>query len=202
MQKLFLRILSRWTNLKCSFHCLFCHGYEERGAESVGVITTGLITTAELVGHVSPMAARLSKGVTVYTNGNVELSTSIRDALKSSSKFRFEDRKIARYQLQNGGPTVQITLEDGTVHTQGFAVSHPKVEQRAPFTTQLGLDTIPSGEIKVFPPFNETSLPGCFAAGDMGSPMKSALQAMHMGAFAAVGMTSQLQKELLNSDEL
>ncbi|KAF7559039.1 hypothetical protein G7046_g5098 [Stylonectria norvegica] len=153
------------------FHCLFCHGFEERGAESVGVLAGGWFITPEGLSHVSPMAKRLSKSVTIYTNGNETLQAAVQANLHSS-KFHFDNRAITR------------------------------VVQSAPFAEQLGLECLPSGDIKVEEPFNETSVKGCFAAGDAATMKKAVVQATAMGAFAGAGIATQLQRELDERDEL
>ena len=99
-------------------------------------------------------------------------------------------------------PSVMVHFEDGTSQKEGFVVSHPSVEQRAPFAEQLGLEMTPTGDIKVSMPFYETSLGGCVAAGDAATPMKAVLQATQMGVFAAAGLVAQLQRELDRKDEL
>ncbi|OOQ81586.1 pyridine nucleotide-disulfide oxidoreductase [Penicillium brasilianum] len=188
------------------FHCLFCHGYEERGADSVGALATGA-PPPEAVAHIAMMAKRLSKHVNVYTNGNPELITSTK-ALIHSNKIAFDDRKIIKFEHRDGSedkpPFVVLHFEDGTSKNEGFIVSRPRVEQRAPFASQLGLEMTPAGHIKLSPPFNETSLPGCVAAGDAGTPppMHAVVQAAQMGTFAAVGLVAQLQRELDAKDQL
>lgn len=147
------------------------------------------------------MAKRLADSVTVYTNDNATVGDAIRAKLHSS-KIIFDNRKIASLRLRDGGPSVQITFVDGTTKTEGFMVNHPSIVPAAPFAEQLGLETLPSGEVKVGAPFNETSVSGCFAAGDWATPMKSVVQAVQMGGFAGVGMATQLQRELDERDEL
>ncbi|KAH7229745.1 hypothetical protein BKA60DRAFT_603716 [Fusarium oxysporum] len=183
------------------FHCLYCHGFEERGAESVGVFAGGMLSSADMLAHVTPMAKRLSRSVTIYTNGDPSLPSTIKTKVHSS-KVHFDTRKITSFALVNSGPSVKITFEDGSSKTEGFVVSHPNVAQAAPFAEQLGLETTPTGDIKVEVPMNETSVKGCFAFGDAATVMRSALQAMHMGGFAAIGMAMQLQHELDEKDEL
>ncbi|WJG34912.1 Alpha/Beta hydrolase protein [Fusarium oxysporum Fo47] len=162
------------------FHCLYCHGFEERGAESVGVFSGGMLSSADMLAHVTPMAKRLSQSVTIYTNGDTSLPSTIKTKVHSS-KVHFDTRKITSFALVNSGPSVKITFEDGSSKTEGFVVSHPNVAQAAPFAEQLGLETTPTGDIKVEVPMNETSVKGCFAFGDAATVMRSALQAMHMG---------------------
>ncbi|KAM0427586.1 hypothetical protein ACHAPT_007547 [Fusarium lateritium] len=183
------------------FHCLYCDGFEERGAESVGVFAGGIVTAPEMLAHVTPMAKRLAKSVTVYSNGNESLIEGVRTKLHSS-KINYDNRVIKSFQLVDDGPAVRITFEDGSSKVEGFVVNHPNVVQTAPFAEQLGLEMQPSGEIKVEQPFNETSVKGCFAAGDAATMMRSALQAMAMGGFAGIGAATQLQFELDAQDEL
>jgi gliotoxin/aspirochlorine biosynthesis thioredoxin reductase len=184
------------------FHCLFCHGFEERGADSVGVLAGGFIANADMVAHVSRMAKRLSKSVTIYTNGNADIATALPSRIHST-KITVDPRPVKKFALVEGGPRVQVTLEDGETVTQGFVVSHPNVRQRADdLTKQLGLEMTPTGEIKVNAPFNETSVPGCFAAGDAATMMRSVVQSMSMGGFAAVGAIGAIQHELDLKDEL
>lgn len=159
-----------------------------------------MLSSADMLAHVTPMAKRLSQSVTIYTNADTSLPSTIKTKVHSS-KVHYDTRKITSFAL-NGGPAVKITFEDGSSKTEGFVVSHPNVAQTAPFAEQMGLEKTATGEIKVDAPMNETSVQGCFAFGDAATAMRSALQAMHMGAFAAVGMAMQLQHELDAKDEL
>lgn len=183
------------------FHCLFCHGFEERGAESVGVLASGLTKSSQMLSHVTPMAKRLAQSVTVYTNGDESLALEVKQNIHSS-KVHYDSRVITRLTLVDNGPCVKISFSDGTSKTEGFVVNHPSIEQSAPFAEQLGLETLPSGDIKIEPPFNETSVKGCFAAGDTATAFRSVVQAMQMGGFAGVGMVAQLLGELDAKDEI
>lgn len=116
-----------------SFHCLFCHGFEERGATSAGVLALGPLLggsgsdAAPLVApNISRMASRLAGSVTVYTDGNEELGSRIRAQLKSTTKFHVENRRVVRLGKDpdvEGEAGVLVTLEDGTVNREGFLVS-------------------------------------------------------------------------------
>lgn len=117
-----------------SFHCLFCHGFEERGASSAGVLATGPLLggsggngAAPLFAPVvSRMANRLAGSVTVYTDGDEELGSRIRAQLKSKTNFRMENRRVVQLSKDpgvEGEAGVLVTLEDGTVNREGFLVS-------------------------------------------------------------------------------
>lgn len=183
------------------FHCLFCHGFEERGTESVGVLAGGMLNAPEMVAHSALMTRRLAKSTTVYTNGNPTLMDQVKSLLHSS-KISYEDRRITKLELENGtGPGVIVHLADGTSNREGFIANHPQIEQRATFAAQLGLELSPTGDIAVMPPFNQTSVKGCFAAGDAATVMKSAVQAIHMGVTAGVGLSFEMQQELDEKEE-
>ncbi|GJC90930.1 thioredoxin reductase gliT [Colletotrichum liriopes] len=183
------------------FHCLFCHGYEERGASSSGVLAIGHAADPDVVERIAKMAKRLSKSVTVYKNGDSEIATQS-EAQLHSSKVRFDNRKIAELSLVGSGPEVDVNFDDGTSQREGFLAHLPRFEQRSSLAAQLGLEMEESGVIKVEPPFNKTSLPGCMAVGDAATPFQSILQSLHMAAGSGSGVVAYLQDELDATDEL
>ena len=56
------------------FHCLFCHGYEEKNVVSAGVLAVGDISAPMMSLHMARMAKRLAPKVTIYTDGAEELA--------------------------------------------------------------------------------------------------------------------------------
>ncbi|KAI1744108.1 FAD/NAD(P)-binding domain-containing protein [Xylaria scruposa] len=180
------------------FHCLFCHGYEERGAASAGLIATGLLGNAMFAPPVSRMANRLASNVNIYTNGNEALGAEIRPLLKSTKRFHIENRKIkslAKDTDVQGEAGVLVTLEDGTVNREGFIAHAPDFELNGPFAKDLGVEIAPQGHINTLPPFFNTNVPGIFAAGDCATLMKSVPTATMMGSFVAAGLAHALQAE-------
>ena len=190
-----------------SFHCLFCHGFEERGADSVGVLATGSVTSPEMINHVARMAKNLAHRVTIYTNANPSLAASLPANIRSS-KIAVDDRPIARLAMADtdeaSSSRVRISFADGSADKiEGFVTSHPSVEQAGKtLQEQLGLEMTEMGDIKVTPPWNETSVKGVFAAGDAATPMRNVMQALHMGSFAGAGIVTQIQAEREAKDEL
>ncbi|KAL4741670.1 hypothetical protein BDV11DRAFT_212874 [Aspergillus similis] len=171
------------------FHCLFCHGFEERGAESAGVLGAGFITQPAMILHMARMASPLAKKVTVYCHGNEELTAQAQKEFESKA-LTIEPRKITAVEKQ--GDSVIVQFDDGQTRKEGFLVSVPPVQINGRFHDQLGLDVDPMGFIKTTPPFNETNVAGVFAVGDCGAMMKAAPQAIAMGSFAAAGLVAQL----------
>ncbi|KAI1170655.1 FAD/NAD(P)-binding domain-containing protein [Nemania sp. FL0916] len=180
------------------FHCLFCHGYEERGAPSAGLLASELLGNSIFAPPVSRMANRLAGTVNIYTDGNEMLGMEIRSVLKSTKKFRIENRKIkgfSRDPKAQGEAGVLVTLQDGTVNREGFVAHVPTFELNGPFAKDLGVDIALQGHINALPPFFNTNIPGVHAAGDCATALKSVTTATMMGSFVAVGLVHALQAE-------
>ncbi|KAI0915148.1 hypothetical protein F4823DRAFT_571098 [Ustulina deusta] len=180
------------------FHCLFCHGYEERGASSAGILASGLLGNAMFALPASRMAGRLAGTVNVYTDGNEAFGAKVRAALKSTKRFRIENRKItgvAKDPDVQGEAGVLVTLEDGTVNREGFIAHVPDFELNGSFAKDLGVELAPQGHINALPPFFNTNVPGIYAAGDCATPLRSVPTATMMGSFVAAGLAHTLQAE-------
>ncbi|KAI1431212.1 FAD/NAD(P)-binding domain-containing protein [Xylaria sp. CBS 124048] len=180
------------------FHCLFCHGYEERGASSAGVLASGLLENAQFVPPISRMANRLAGTVNVYTDGNEEHGAEIRVALKNTKRFHIENRKVKSFAKDpdvHGEAGVLVTLEDGTVNKESFIAHIPDFELNGPFAKELGVELAPQGHINTLPPFFATSVPDVHAAGDCATQVKSVPMATMMGSCIAAGLAHSLQAE-------
>ncbi|KAI0972068.1 FAD/NAD(P)-binding domain-containing protein [Xylaria arbuscula] len=178
-----------WT--KRIFHCLFCKGYEDRGAPSSGVLAVFPIVIAPLVVHMAENAAQLSDTVTLYTHGNEELTTQL--ATVANEKFKVDNRKIKRLIDSDGSVTVEF--EDGSTKGEKFLVHNPLNAVKGPFVEQLGIQLTPMGDIQADAPAHQTSVRGVFAAGDCITPYKVIPGAISSGCNAAVAASAQLQAE-------
>lgn len=105
------------------FHCLFCHGYEERGAKSAGVLAIGDLGNTFGSMHMGRMAKRLADKVTIYTDGNEELAEQLRGIVANDPAMRIDNRSIQRLSKGVQGSEVDVTLAGGEVVTEGFIVS-------------------------------------------------------------------------------
>ncbi|KAF4617078.1 hypothetical protein G7Y89_g15070 [Cudoniella acicularis] len=188
--------------IKGIFHCLFCHGFEERGSASAGVLAIDDCAPANLALHLGRFALRLADKVTIYTNGDENLAKEIKEAIskakpetKTRRNITVEDRKIAKLVKGPNRAEVEVVLNDGERRMEGFLAHKPKGELNGQWVEQLGLETTPQGDIKVNLPFNETSVPGVFAGGDCMTPMKAAAIALSAGGTIAAGVASSLGAE-------
>ncbi|KAK1980966.1 hypothetical protein LZ30DRAFT_750367 [Colletotrichum cereale] len=179
------------------FHCLFCHGFEERGAERVGVLAFGMTGNLKLATHIAYMARPLGRRVTIYTNGDPALASEISALV--NSPFTVDARKITRMRMAGGDSrhhtSVTLTLEDGEEVTERFLAHGPFTKTNGPFAEQLGLEMAENGDVKTTPPFGETSVAGVYAVGDCGTMMKAVATATTSGALCAAGMVVPLQSE-------
>ncbi|KAI0158373.1 thioredoxin reductase glit [Pestalotiopsis sp. NC0098] len=180
------------------FHCLFCHGYEERGHKSAGLLAIGPMMNTMHASGVARMASRLAGQVNVYTNGNPDFGAEVRMLLKSTKRFHIENRRVVRFEKDPavaGSAGVLVILEDGTVNKEGFVAHAPATVQAASFAEQLGLDLAPQGHVETNAPFNSTNVPGVFAVGDCATLVKAVPPSIMMGGLAAAGVAFSLQEE-------
>ncbi|CAE7193010.1 hypothetical protein CFE70_007109 [Pyrenophora teres f. teres 0-1] len=181
------------------FHCLYCHGWEEKGAPSAGVLATEETGAVLPALHFARQALRMTSHVVLYTNGNTSLASSLTTALAHSpAPMHADARKILKLEKAPDRASVTLHFADDTIATEAFLVHKPKFRLKGDLAAQLGLEmTSPQGTcIKVFPPFNQTSVKGVFAAGDCAGNIQTVTAAMHSGTCTGGGAPLQVQAEL------
>lgn len=181
------------VNAEVRYHCLFCFGYEDRGAESSGVLAVQVLAMMPaLAVHMADNAAQLSKEVTIFTNGSEDVASQLQ-ALCPNSPFKLDTRRIA--QLTEGDEGVKIEFTDGTTKEVSFLVHNPLTVPQGSFVQQLGIALSQTGDIQAEAPTYQTNVRGIFAAGDCISPFKVIPHAIASGNFAAVAAATQIQAE-------
>lgn len=177
-----------------SFHCLFCHGYEQRGSASAGVLAIDDVAPVPIALHVARNAAQLVKEVTIYTNGNNSQVDALQAAIGPTAPMTIDSRRITKLVLGTDQIGLTLHFEDGSTKEEAFLSHKPKSKVKSSeLAEQLGLEFTPQGDIKANPPFGETSLGGCFAAGDNASFLKTTPNAVNAGANSAAGTASHVQ---------
>ncbi|EXL94473.1 hypothetical protein NOF04DRAFT_11438 [Fusarium oxysporum II5] len=178
------------------YHCLFCHGYEDVGKPSAGILALGEISSPAAATALARSAKQITSKVVIYTSNNPGVQTAIAALLgQNNTAITTNDREIASLALGSEGSGIIITFADGSSVEEAFLAHKPPTKLNGPFAEQLGVELTPGGDIQVTPPFGATSVKGVYAAGDCAAKMKNVMQAMHMGAFAGVGMAHDLQAE-------
>ncbi|KAH7376595.1 hypothetical protein B0T11DRAFT_294072 [Plectosphaerella cucumerina] len=176
------------------FHCLFCHGFEERGAESAGVLMGGLGTTAAKAMHFAGMAGHLAKTITIYTNGDSAMTDEV-VKMAPNPPYQVDPRAIARVEMLPGQEGIVLHFTTGPSATERFLSHAPRTRVNGPFAEQLGLEMTEGGDIKVTEPFQETSVKGVLATGDCSTPIKAVAVATAHSALAAAGIAGSLDQE-------
>jgi len=140
-------------------------------------------------------AAQLTEKVTLYTNGNDTVASELNPILSTliESKFAIETRKIKKVHEGDEGDSVTVEFEDGSRKIEKFLVHNPETVVQGPFVEQLGLATIPLGDIQADGPFYETSVPGVYAVGDCSTPYKVTPSSITSGCNAAVAASAEIQ---------
>ncbi|KAI1102623.1 FAD/NAD(P)-binding domain-containing protein [Jackrogersella minutella] len=185
------------------FHCLFCHGYEQRGSASAGVLAINDVAPIPIALHVSRNAAQFCKSITIYTNGDVSHANEIQAVIGPSAPFTVDSRRITNFVLGPDQIGLTVYFEDGNSKEEAFLGHKPLSKLKSDFlANQLGLEVTPQGDIKANPPFGETSLTGCFAAGDNSSFLKTSPNAVNAGANSAAGVASHVQSRLYGQKSL
>lgn len=180
--------------------------------------------------HSAPLIAcqalRLARTVTVFTNGDENLATELKDAAQEiptlatsstavghadggiggdnaksgfNTRFHVDARPIARFSFPSTPPTkpgdtrIRVYFSDGDSTDLGFLAHKPKTVPSVPWHDHLhGLEVTEKGDIKVNAPFNETSVKGVFAAGDVETVTKAVVTSLASGMCCAAGCAMQL----------
>ncbi|KAK8929082.1 Thioredoxin reductase tcpT [Metarhizium anisopliae] len=180
---------------KAIFHCLYCKGYEQRGA-SAGVLAVGPLGNVNTALHIARQETALSKRVTLYCNGNDSLAAEIVAGFGTATNMKTDTRKVKELAAGIGGKGIVIRFDDGSEAVEDYLAHQPPTRPRGNLADQLGLEKAPNGEIKVSSPFQQASLRGVFAAGDNGAMLKNVPNAVFSGHVAGQMASTQLLADL------
>jgi thioredoxin reductase len=173
-----------WDHLwgRSVFQCPYCHGWEARDG-AFGV----LCTVAPMLDYVT-LVRQWSHDVIAFTNGAFDVTAEHR-ARAVDVGFRLEEQPIAAL-VANGDHLSAIELTNGTRVRRDVLFARPPQRQtdlvRA---TGVVLDDV--GYVRV-DNNKQTSRPGIYAAGDLTTPMQSAILAASAGTHAAAMLNHEL----------
>jgi thioredoxin reductase len=178
------------------FHCLFCHGFEERNSKKAGLLAAGHFANPAFATAISGMAQRLAQDVVLYTNGNETLKADLETAFAATIlHVSIDSRKIARVQ-QLGMETderLALYFDNGEQDALGFMAYSPEFEVNVSkaWRDDMGIELNEVGDLKL-DRMGKTTCPGVFAAGDHSGMMKAVSQALFSGNVAAAGVVHEL----------
>ncbi|KAI0400203.1 hypothetical protein F4802DRAFT_610252 [Xylaria palmicola] len=176
---------------KSIYHCLFCFGYEKRGSVAAAVLAEGPLGDIMFATVYASDTKKFADRVKIYTNGNATLAADL--STKISEGMEVDNRKLKRIiQTHNKNQDLEVEFEDGPSDTIAFMAHSPDMPVDTTLPDQLGCECVPKSGIKVNPPFNSTTVPGVYAAGDCCSSLKSVLMGMAVGSCAGVGIAREI----------
>ncbi|KAL2410759.1 Thioredoxin reductase verT [Exophiala dermatitidis] len=183
------------------YQCLFCDGYERTH------LPAGVLGLSPVHAHGAQMMSLLvtesSGPPTVFTNGPIPDTEPMQKALGVVKALgcKVETAKVTEL-VPAKAPEVGVTvvLEDGRQFKMGYLHDKPPVVLAGKELIKslgLSIDAHPvMGEhVKGVEMMGNTSVPGVFVAGDAGTPIKVAANAMSSGATVAAGIIGQLTGE-------
>ncbi|WP_077742015.1 FAD-dependent oxidoreductase [Mycolicibacterium boenickei] len=168
------------------FHCPFCHGWEMRDAP-VAVIAQG-----DRAVHSALMMRGWTEDLVVLTNGDSGLDDAQVKQLDAAG-IGVDERPIARLVAHDGELTA-VAFTDGTTMARRGALVAATLHQRSPLAAHLGAVSAP-GPIAADARFARTSVPGLFAAGDLGAQLPQVATAVASGSQAGAAVVQHLLGE-------
>jgi thioredoxin reductase len=181
-------IEERWG--RSVFHCPFCHGWEHRD-EPLGVVDRGASGV-----HRALLLRSWSDDVTLLTDGDPSLEPDDVNRLRAAG-VTLDERPVAGLRGPDGTLTA-VTFADGERPCDGLLVP-VTLHQRSALAAQLGAAAAEPGPVvadalAVDAAF-ATTVPGMFAAGDVGAVMPSVANAVASGHTAAAMLVQSLMTE-------
>lgn len=165
--------------------CPYCHGWELQDRK------LGVLCTSPRLLEFSLLLRGWSREVTIFTGGAVAIEAEVRARLEQGG-VAIEERPLKR--LIGEEALTAVELADGSQLPLEVLYMHPPQQQTA-LVRGLGLALDELGYVKLDEQ-RQTSVPGIYAAGDLATPIQSAILAAAAGALAAGMLNHGLTVEL------
>jgi thioredoxin reductase len=179
-------IEERWG--RSVFHCPFCHGWEHRG-ESLGVLDRGASGV-----HRALLLRGWSDDVTLLSDGDASLEPDDVDRLRAAG-VAVDERPVAGLRGP-GASLTAVAFADGGERACGGLLVPVTLHQRSALAAQLGAAAAEPGPLAVdalaVDAAFATTVPGLFAAGDVGAVLPSVANAVASGNTAAAMLVGSL----------
>lgn len=165
------------------FTCPYCHGWEMRGRE------WAMLATDEALLEYAVFLTGWTRDVVAFTNGRTAFTAAAQEQCQRAG-VRIETRPIARIVLGGNHHLMGLEFSDGSfVPRQAMVVRPP--QRQVGLVEQLGLALDARGFVRV-DESGATSVPGIYAAGDLTSPLQTAVLAAAAGTRAAYALNHEL----------
>jgi|JI10StandDraft_1071094.scaffolds.fasta_scaffold09197_12 thioredoxin reductase len=168
-------------------HCPYCHGYEVRNQ------TLGVVANGDHAFHITKLVFNLSRKVTLYTNGKSTLSDEQKTKLTKQNIAVVEDEVAEAIHVQ--GQVKQLIFKNGNQANVEALFVKPNSTQHCTIPEKLGCQLTEHGFIQV-DDFQQTTVPGVFAAGDNSTMIRAVAAAIAAGNKAGAIINKELAEEL------
>lgn len=167
-------------------HCPYCHGYEVK-SKKLGVIANG-----EIGFEFSKLIYNLSKDLTIFTNGPIEIDQASQQKL-ASKNINIVAKQIDELLHENGLVNT-IKFKDGSTQPIDAIFARVGMEQNTKIITDLGIKLTDLGYVEVdF--MKKTNVAGVFAAGDCTNMLRAVAEAVAAGNVAGAIVNKELVAE-------
>ncbi|MFZ5971999.1 MAG: NAD(P)/FAD-dependent oxidoreductase [Bacteroidota bacterium] len=167
-------------------HCPYCHGYEVRDQ------TLGVMANGDHAFHIAKLIFNLSRKVTLYTNGKSTLNSEQTAKLTKQNIAVVED-EIAE-AVHEQGQVKQLVFKNGNRVSVDALFVKPNSVQHCSIPEKLGCQLTEQGFLQV-DNFQQTTVPGVYAAGDNATPMRALSAAIAAGGMAGAALNKELTEE-------
>ncbi|HEU0030899.1 MAG TPA: NAD(P)/FAD-dependent oxidoreductase [Kofleriaceae bacterium] len=171
----------------CVFQCPYCHAFEARDRRFGYVPRDANAETSFAL-----LLRGWTKDLIVFTGGTCELGRDHRRELEHAG-ITIDDRPMRGLRIADGRLAAIELVDGGEVERDVLFVHPPQCQTE--LVKSLKLDC-KDADVHVDDHY-ETSRPGIHAAGDLTTPLDSAIFAASAGAAAAYKINALLTKELL-----
>jgi thioredoxin reductase len=166
-------------------HCPYCHGYEVKN------MPTGVLFNGEMAFEFSRMIRHWTKQLTLFTNGPSTLKDEQTAQLKALD-ISIREQPITNI-IHEKGYLQTIQLQDGSAHPLTAMYTRPAMQQQE-VVQSLGCTLTESGYV-VIDDFQQTTVPGVYAAGDNTTMFRAVSVAIAAGTKAGAMMNKTLIEE-------
>ncbi|KAA6438275.1 NAD(P)/FAD-dependent oxidoreductase [Dyadobacter flavalbus] len=167
-------------------HCPYCHGYEVKNEK------TGIIGNGDAGFETAKMILNWTKDLTVFTNGKSTFTQQQAEKLARHG-IGIVENEIAALSHEKG-KIRRIVFKDNSESAVSAIYARPPFAQHCDIPEQLGCELSENGLLKV-DLFQQTTVPGVYAAGDNSSFGRAVSVSVSSGAMVGAFVNKALIDE-------
>ena len=156
-------------------HCPYCHGYEFKNRQ------TGILMNGDMAFEMGRLINNWTDKLTIFTNGKSSISSDLQEQL-AVLKIDTVEKSINKV-AHSKGQLSHVIFADGSTCMLDALYAKPAFEQHCKIPLELGCAIDDMGYLRV-DDFQQTTLPGIYAAGDNTTMYRAVSSAVASGTKA------------------